>query len=95
MTELLAHTHTHYIEYSIVVSRIESSKEPEPVPATPGMSETAVCSPSILQMDPSTLLSPTLSPSSSQYLLLAFLLNRSPCMPDVVMPYCTFQGTIL
>ena len=48
------------------VDRIESSKEPEPVPSTPGMSEIAACPPSPIADDPSALPSPTSSPSSSQ-----------------------------
>ena len=48
------------------VHRIESSKEPEPVPSTSGMSEIAVCPPSPIADDPSALTSPTSSPSSSQ-----------------------------
>ena len=48
------------------VDRIESSKEPEPVPSTSGMSEIAACPPSPIADDPSALPSPTSSPSSSQ-----------------------------
>ena len=48
------------------VDRIESSKEPEPVPSTSGMSETAACPPSPIADDPSGLPSPTSSHSSSQ-----------------------------
>ena len=48
------------------VDRIESSKEPEPVPSTLGMSEIAACHPSPTADDPSALPSPTSSPSSSQ-----------------------------
>ena len=48
------------------VNRIESSKEPEPVSSTLGMSEIAACPPSPIADDPSALLSPTSSPSSSQ-----------------------------
>ena len=48
------------------VDRIESSKEPEPVPSTSGMSETAACPPSLIVDDPSALPSPNSSPSSSQ-----------------------------
>ena len=43
-----------------------SSKEPEPVPSTSGMSEIAACPPSPVADDPSALPSPTSSPSSSQ-----------------------------
>ena len=48
------------------VDRIESSKEPEPVPSMSGISETAACPPSPIAEDPSALPSPTSSPSSSQ-----------------------------
>ena len=48
------------------VDRIESSKEPKPVPSTSGMSEIAACPPSPIADDPSALPSPTSSPSSSQ-----------------------------
>ena len=48
------------------VDRIESSKEPEPVPSMSGMSEIAACPPSPIADDPSALPSPTSSPPSSQ-----------------------------
>ena len=48
------------------VDRIESSKEPEPVPSTSGMSEIAACPPSPIANDPSALPSPNSSPSSNQ-----------------------------
>ena len=48
------------------VDRIESSKEPEPVPSTSGVSDIAACPPSPIADDPSALPSPTSSPSSSQ-----------------------------
>ena len=48
------------------VDGIESSKEPEPVPSTSGMSAIAACPPSPIADDPSALPSPTSSPSSSQ-----------------------------
>ena len=47
------------------VDRIESSKEPEPVPSMSGVSEIAACPPSPIVDDPSALPSPTSSPSSS------------------------------
>ena len=46
--------------------RIESSKEPEPVPSTSGVSEIAACPPSPIADDPSALPSPTSSPCCSQ-----------------------------
>ena len=48
------------------VDRIESSKEPEPVPSMSGVSEIAACPPSPTADDPSALPSTTSSPSSSQ-----------------------------
>ena len=48
------------------VDRIESSKEPEPVPSMSGVSGFAACPPSPIADDPSALPSPTSSPSSSQ-----------------------------
>ena len=48
------------------VDRIESSKEPEPVPSTSDESEIAACPPSPTADDPSALPPPTSSPSSSQ-----------------------------
>ena len=48
------------------VHSIESSKEPESVPSTSGVSETAACPPSPIADDPSALPSPTSSPSSRQ-----------------------------
>ena len=48
------------------VDRIESSKEPEPVPSVSGVSEIAACPPSPIAEDPSALPSPTFSPSCSQ-----------------------------
>ena len=48
------------------VDRTESSKEPEPVPSTSGVSEIAACPPSSTADHPSALPSPTSSPPSSQ-----------------------------
>ena len=48
------------------VDRIESIKEPEPVPSASGVGEIAACPPSPIADDPSALPSPTSSPSSSQ-----------------------------
>ena len=48
------------------VDRIESIKEPEPVPSRSGVSELAVCPLSPVADDPSPLASPTSYPSSSQ-----------------------------
>ena len=44
------------------VDRIESSKEPEPVPSASGVGAMAAGPPSPAAADPSTLLSPTSSP---------------------------------
>ena len=51
------------------VDRIESSKEPEPVPSTSGVSEFAVSPPSSSAEDISAPI-PSFSPFSSQYLFL-------------------------
>ena len=48
------------------VDRIESSKEPEPVPSAAGGSDIAACPPSCIADNPSALPSPTSAPSSSQ-----------------------------
>ena len=48
------------------VDRIKSSKEPEPLPSTSGMSEIAACPLSPTADNPSPLPSPTSSPSSNQ-----------------------------
>ena len=48
------------------VDRVESNKEPETVPSTSGVSETAACPTSPTADNPSVLPSPTSSPSSSQ-----------------------------
>ena len=48
------------------IDRIESSKQPEPVPSTAGMREIAACPPSLIADDPSALPFPTFSSSSSQ-----------------------------
>ena len=61
-----ASTQTSLDNFFKRVDRIESSKEPEPVPSTSGMSEISPCPPSPTADDPSALPSPTSSPSSSQ-----------------------------
>ena len=48
------------------VDRLESSKEPEPVPSVSGVNDVAACPLSPVAEDPSDLPSPTSSPSSSQ-----------------------------
>ena len=56
----------HWIIFFKRVDRIESSKEPEPVPSTSGVSEIAACSPSPIADDPSALhLPPCLPPPVS------------------------------
>ena len=62
----IATTQTSLDRFFKKVDRIESSKEPEPVPSTSGVSEVAACPPSPMADDPSALPSPTSSPSSSQ-----------------------------
>ena len=75
------------------VDRTESSKEPDPVPSTSGVSETAACPPSLIADDPSALPSPTLFLFRS-VTLLACSLDATPCIPAVVLYYCIFQGTV-
>ena len=68
------------------VDRIESSKEPEPVPSTSGVSEITACPPSRIADDPSALPSPTSSPSSRQELFLP--IHWMPA-PVCQLLYCT------
>ena len=64
--EKRATTQTSLDRFFKRVDIIESSKEPEPVPSTLGVSEIEACPPSPIAEDPSALPSPTSSPSSSQ-----------------------------
>ena len=64
--EKTATTQTSLHRFLKRVDRIESSKEPEPVSSTSGVSEIAACPPSPVADDPSVLPSSTSSPSSSQ-----------------------------
>ena len=59
-----ATTQTSLDSFFKKVDRIESSKEPEPVPSTSGMNEIAVCPPSPIADKGSALPSPTSLPSS-------------------------------
>ena len=62
------------------VDRIESSKEPEPVPSLSGMSEVAAGSPSPIADNPQLHLSPTSSSHSIQELFLpVHLMPASVC----------------
>ena len=75
------------------VDRTKPSKEPGPVPSTSGVSEIAACPPSPITGDPSAVPSlPPLPPASGT---LACSLDASPCVPAVVLYFCTFQGIIL
>ena len=65
------------------VDRIEHSKEPEPVPSTSNMSDTAASPLLPVADDPSALPSPTISPSSSQQLFLS-----AHSMPTLYASYC-------
>ena len=62
----IATTQTSLDPFFKRVDQIESSKGPEPVPSTSGMSEIASCPLSPTADNPSPLPSPTSSPSSSQ-----------------------------
>ena len=64
--EKRATTQTSLDRFFKMVDRIESSKEPEPVPSVSGVSEIAACPPSPVAEDPSPLPSPTSSLSSGQ-----------------------------
>ena len=68
------------------VDRIESSKEPEPVPSQSGVSDIAACPPSPIADYPSALPSPTPLPLQSGA-LPACSLDASPCMPVIVLQY--------
>ena len=76
----------HWFIFFKRVDRIESSKKPEPVPSTSGVSELAACPLSPIAGDPSALPSPTSSPRSSQQL---FLPVHSMPAPVCQLLYCT------
>ena len=54
-----------HVQSHKLVDRIETSKEPEAVSSTSGVSENAACLPSAIADDPLALPSPSPSPSSS------------------------------
>ena len=62
------------------------SREPERVPSTSGISETAACPSSLVADNPSALPSPTSFPSSSQWLFLPVHLMPAPVCQ---LLYCT------
>ena len=77
----------HWIIFSRLfsrVSRIEISKDPEPVLLTSGVSEIEACHLSPITDDPSAVPSLISPPSSSS-------LDASPCMPAVVLPTVLFK----
>ena len=63
------------------------------MPSMSGVNDIAACPLSPIADYPSALPSPMSSVSSVT--LLACSLDASPCMPAVVLFYCTFQGTVL
>ena len=74
--------------------RIESSKEPEPVPSTSCVSDTVACPPSPpIADDPSALLSPLPPPVSNSLFVHLMPAPVCPCM--YVLYYYTFQRAIL
>ena len=75
------------------VDRIESSKEPEPMPSKSGMSDIAACPPSPIADDPSAVPSPPLPPPVTNS--SACSLDASPCMPAVVLYYSTVLFKVL
>ena len=60
------------------VGRIETSKEPEPVPSRSGMCDISACPPSPIADDPSALPSPASSASSSHSLFLPIYSMPAP-----------------
>ena len=89
------HTNLQVVDCQRCKCASGSSKEPEPMPPTSGVSETAVCPPSsdICWRPFSSAVSHLLSLLPSE--LLACSLDTSPCMPTVAPYCCTFQGTVL
>ena len=78
----------HWVVFFKRVDRIESSKKPEPVPQSSGVSETAVCPLSPVADDPQLHHPP---PHSRQQLFLpACSLDASPCMPAAVPYFSTY-----
>ena len=76
------------------IGRIESSMEPDPVPSASGMSEIAVCLHLLFRWSFSSTISHLLS-LLQVVILLACSPDARPCMPTVVLYYCTFQGAVL
>ena len=75
------------------VDRIESSKKPEPMPSTSGVSEFAACPHLLLLMILQLYhLPPPFPPPVSNSSCL--FTRCQPCMPAVVLYYFTFQGTV-
>lgn len=72
--------------------RIESSKEPEPVPSTLGMREIAACRLSHV-VDDSSALPPSTSFFLLQLVTLLLVHSKRPYMP-AVMYDCNFQGHV-
>ena len=75
------------------VDRTESSKEPDPVPSTSGLSGTAAGRPSPTADAPSPPAPPTFFLLRS-VTLLAWSLDATPYTPAVVLYYYVFQGTV-
>ena len=85
------HTNPQVSNFQRCEHASNSSKEPGPVPSMSDMSETAVCPPSPVSDDPSTLPSPTSYPSSSLQLLVPV---HSMPAPVCQLWYCTRYCTI-
>ena len=64
------------------------------VPSKSGVSETAACPPSPTAGSFRSTKFHLLSLLQS-VTLLAWLLDARPCVPAVILYYCTFQGTVL
>ena len=79
----------HWILVFKRAGRIESSKEPEPVPSTSGLSEIAVCPPSPIADNPLASPSPPpLPPPVSNYSCL--FIQCHLCVPAVVLYFSRY-----
>ena len=70
-------------------------QEPEPVPSIAVMHEIAACPSSPMLIDESSALPSPTSSLLQSVIFLVFSRDASPCMPDVVLNYCTFRATVL
>ena len=88
------HENEHFhVQSHKLADRIESSKEPEAASSTSGVSENAACLPSAIAEYPLAFISHPFSLFQS-LTRPACSLDASPCMPAVILYYCTFQGMV-